>query len=220
MLTTHLSILEFQIFFFFTAPNFFHTFFTPVKYIKTIPDSSPAPITYSTRLAEMATLSRSNSWTRLSDKAAPETVCRTPLPWRELTVVLLVLTTESIAFQYLFPFVPFMVRGFGIVEEDVVFYSGWIASAFMVGQFFSSLFWGRLSDIIGLKPVMLTGMFFTAVTVFLFGFSKSLEWALACRFVGGLFNGVIGVTKTYIGLITDETNEAQAVRLCAPLPAH
>ena len=26
----------------------------------------------------------------------------------------------------------------------------------------------------------------------------------------GLFNGVIGVTKTYLGLITDETNEAQA----------
>ena len=135
---------------------------------------------------------------------------RTPLPWRELSVVLLVLATEAICFQFLFPFVPFMVRGFGVEEADVGFYAGRIASSFMVGQFFSSLFWGRMSDLIGLKPVMLIGMGCTAITVLLFGVSTSLEWALATRFVGGLFNGVIGVTKTYIGLITDETNEAQA----------
>lgn len=60
---------------------------------------------------------------------------RTPLPWPQITVALVVLTTEAISFQYLFPFVPFMVRGFGIREEDVGFYAGWIASAFMVGQF-------------------------------------------------------------------------------------
>ena len=71
---------------------------------------------------------------------------RTPLPWRELSVVLLVLATEAICFQFLFPFVPFMVRGFGVEEADVGFYAGRIASSFMVGQFFSSLFWGRMSD--------------------------------------------------------------------------
>ena len=135
---------------------------------------------------------------------------RTPLPWKELSVVLLVLATESTSFQYLFPFVPFMVRSFGIEEENVGFYSGWIASSFMVGQFCSSFFWGRISDVVGLKPVLLTGMTFTAITTVLFGLSHSLEWALTVRFIGGLFNGVIGVTKTYIGLITDETNEAQA----------
>lgn len=110
---------------------------------------------------------------------------RTPLPWPEISVALVVLTTEAISFQYLFPFVPFMVRGFGIREEDVGFYAGGIASAFMVGQFFSSFFWGRMSDMIGLKPVMLIGMTFTCITVALFGVSKSLEWAMATRFIGG-----------------------------------
>jgi hypothetical protein len=66
-------------------------------------------------------------------------IARTPLPWPEISVALVVLTTEAISFQYLFPFVPFMVRGFGIREEDVGFYAGWIASAFMVGQFFRYL---------------------------------------------------------------------------------
>jgi hypothetical protein len=110
---------------------------------------------------------------------------RTPLPWPEISVALVVLTTEAISFQYLFPFVPFMVRGFGIREEDVGFYAGWIASSFMVGQFFSSFFWGRMSDVVGLKPVMLIGMTFTCLTVALFGVSKSLEWAMATRFIGG-----------------------------------
>jgi len=45
------------------------------------------------------------------------------------------------------------------------------------------------------------------------------QWALATRFIGGLFNGVIGVTKTYIGLITDESNEAQVSSLATPAPA-
>ena len=86
---------------------------------------------------------------------------------------------------------------------------------------------------------MLIGMTFTCLTVALFGVSETLERAKATRFIGGastplllfgtpgacgvgtccgltrpictgLFNGVIGVTKTYLGLITDETNEAQA----------
>ena len=157
-----------------------------------------------------ATLPRtSNSFSMLSPTSS-QPIQRTPLPWKELSVVLLVLATESTSFQYLFPFVPFMVRSFGIEEENVGFYSGWIASSFMVGQFCSSFFWGRISDVVGLKPVLLTGMTFTAITTVLFGLSHSLEWALTVRFIGGLFNGVIGVTKTYIGLITDETNEAQA----------
>ena len=157
-----------------------------------------------------ATLPRtSNSFSMLSPTSS-QPIQRTPLPWKELSVVLLVLATESTSFQYLFPFVPFMVRSFGIEEENVGFYSGWIASSFMVGQFCSSFFWGRISDVVGLKPVLLTGMTFTAITTVLFGVSHSLEWALTVRFIGGLFNGVIGVTKTYIGLITDETNEAQA----------
>ena len=130
--------------------------------------------------------------------ARAQPVQRTPLPWKELSVIIVVLTTESTSFQYLFPFVPFMVRGFGVVEENVGFYSGWIASSFMVGQFFSSFFWGRMSDVVGLKPVMLVGMTFTALTTVLFGLSHSLEWALAVRFIGGLFSGSRPVCQAYI----------------------
>jgi hypothetical protein len=163
----------------------------------------------STTAQRKETKRTSNSFSMLSPTSS-QPIQRTPLPWKELSVVLLVLATESTCFQYLFPFVPFMVRSFGVEEENVGFYSGWIASSFMVGQFCSSFFWGRISDVIGIKFVMLTGMTFTAITTVLFGVSHSLEWALTVRFIGGLFNGVIGVTKTYIGLITDETNEAQA----------
>ena len=140
---------------------------------------------------------------------------KTPLPWRELITLLIILATESIAFQYLFPFVPFMVRGFGIEEQDVGYYSGWIASSFMTGQFISSIFWGRMSDIIGLKPVLMIGMTFTSITVFLFGWSKSLEWALAVRFIGGLFNGACSSTQPRDTLATLQV----CVRWAKPLRA-
>eukprot|EP00283_Hemiselmis_rufescens_P026698 CAMPEP_0173438346 /NCGR_PEP_ID=MMETSP1357-20121228/20093_1 /TAXON_ID=77926 /ORGANISM="Hemiselmis rufescens, Strain PCC563" /LENGTH=218 /DNA_ID=CAMNT_0014403635 /DNA_START=129 /DNA_END=782 /DNA_ORIENTATION=+ len=135
----------------------------------------------------------------------------TPLPKRQMSCAIIVLISEAACHSYLFPFIPFMVRSFGdIREQDVGFYSGWIASSFMFGQFLSAFVWGYLSDQYGVKPVILFCCMCNATLTLLFGFSSSLPMALCVRFVAGLLNGNIGVVKTFIGLISDETNEAIA----------
>ena len=65
-------------------------------------------------------------------------------------------------------------------------------------------------DYIGIRPVILLGTFCNGTLTVMFGFSKSLEYAMTIRLVTGLLNGNIGVVKTFIGLISDETNEAVA----------
>ncbi|EKX53102.1 hypothetical protein GUITHDRAFT_133473 [Guillardia theta CCMP2712] len=145
------------------------------------------------------------------------TATATPLPVAGMAIVLSTLTSESSSVQFLFPFIPFMVHSFGVDEEDVGFYAGWIASSFMLGQFLSSLFWGWASDRIGIRPVLLSGLAATVIGTVAFGFSKSLKQAILVRLACGLLNGNIAVVKTYIGLITDETNEARAfgsIALC------
>eukprot|EP00282_Hemiselmis_andersenii_P029024 CAMPEP_0169454446 /NCGR_PEP_ID=MMETSP1042-20121227/15282_1 /TAXON_ID=464988 /ORGANISM="Hemiselmis andersenii, Strain CCMP1180" /LENGTH=220 /DNA_ID=CAMNT_0009566519 /DNA_START=78 /DNA_END=737 /DNA_ORIENTATION=- len=144
-------------------------------------------------------------------KKADAPVQVTPLPKMQMGCAILVLISEAACYSYLFPFVPFMVRSFGnIAEEDVGFYSGWIASSFMFGQFLSAFIWGYLSDLYGVKPVILFCCACNATLTLCFGLSTSLGMALSIRFVAGLLNGNIGVVKTFIGLISDESNEAIA----------
>ncbi|EFC35296.1 predicted protein, partial [Naegleria gruberi] len=93
------------------------------------------------------------------------------------------------------------------------YYVGLVASAYFLSQFISSFFWGTISDSIGRKPVLLFGTFFGAICGLMFGFSKWLWWACGCRFLFGLLNGNLGVVKSYLGEITDSTNQARAFSL-------
>ena len=97
----------------------------------------------------------------------------------------------------LFPYLPFMVRDFHLTEDDsqIGYYAGYIASAFSLGQFISSFFWGWFSDRIGRKPVLLLGAGGTFLSVLFFGFSINFPMALAARCLAGMLNGNVGVAK-------------------------
>lgn len=91
----------------------------------------------------------------------------------------------------IFPYVYFMVRDFHITDDPnrIAFYAGLVTSAFTFAEFSTGFLWGRLSDRIGRKPVILTGLTGTALSVLMFGFSKNLTMALTARALGGLLNG-------------------------------
>jgi MFS family permease len=55
----------------------------------------------------------------------------------------------------------------------------------------------------------LSGLCSSAVTTVVFGLSTSLPMAIATRMVNGLANGNLGIAKSYLREITDETNQAK-----------
>jgi len=61
-----------------------------------------------------------------------------------------------------------MVKSFGVPPEDVGYYAGITAASFSLCQFFTGVMWGRLSDRIGRKPVILIGLSGTLVSLLLF----------------------------------------------------
>ena len=137
----------------------------------------------------------------------------TPLPKLKLFIILTVLTSEMASLMYITPFLTFMIKSFNIDEEDIGYYSGVILSSYMTGQFFSNLFWGYLSEKVGLKPIILFGLLSSSVCTILFGLSKSIIWAIFVRLLHGLLSGNLGVSRTYLYLITDKTNETKAFSL-------
>ena len=80
--------------------------------------------------------------------------------------------------------------------------AGYLGSAYFIGNFIGSLLWGWISDKIGRRPVLLMGMLGTLATELLFGFSQNFAWAIAARFLWGLLNGNLGVSKTYISEVS------------------
>lgn len=69
--------------------------------------------------------------------------------------------------------------------------------------------WGRLSDRIGRKPVILCGLLGLTLSSMCFGISKTYGGLVVSRALAGLLSGNIGVMKSAIGEITDETNIAE-----------
>jgi MFS family permease len=91
----------------------------------------------------------------------------------------------------IFPYAYFMVEDFHMAHDkaQISMYVGILTSAFAFSECISGIFWGRLSDKIGRKKVLLGGLFGTGLSMLLFGFAKSLPMALFARALGGLLNG-------------------------------
>lgn len=113
----------------------------------------------------------------------------------------------------IFPYVYHMVASFHVTEDDrkIALYAGAVTSAFTFAEFCAGVFWGRMSDAFGRKPVLIMGLIGTAISMLLFGFASSLPVALLARALGGLLNGNIGVLQTTVAeLVTEKEHQPRA----------
>jgi MFS family permease len=114
-----------------------------------------------------------------------------------------------------FPFLPFMVKGFGYTEDQVGVHVGYVASARFVGNLLTAWGWGFLSDKYGRRPTILFSVGSQVGCCLWFAYTTSIDikWAVAARFVGGLLNGSVPIVKSYVCEVTDDTNQAKALAL-------
>lgn len=113
----------------------------------------------------------------------------------------------------IFPYVYYMVSSFHITSDDKknAMYAGMVTSAFAFAEFSTGMLWGRLSDRVGRKPILLTGLGGTGLSMIVFGFSPNLTTALIARALGGLLNGNIGVLNTTVAeVVTVKEHQSRA----------
>ncbi len=70
--------------------------------------------------------------------------------------------------------------------------TGLLNACMSFAMFLTAFAWGKISDVIGRKPVVVAGNVSMMASVVMFGASGSISMAAATRFAGGLVNGVIG----------------------------
>ena len=70
---------------------------------------------------------------------------------------------------------------------------------------------GTLSDTYGRRPLLIIGCLGSLVTCLVLGFASKYWVLLAARFIHGLFNGTIGIVKTYMGEMSDKTNRVRTL---------
>ncbi|KAG8701681.1 hypothetical protein FRC08_003963 [Ceratobasidium sp. 394] len=136
----------------------------------------------------------------------------TPLPTKQISILLLMGLCEPITFTVIYPFISELVNNTGVTGGDstkVGYYAGLIESIFFFTESLFVLQYGRISDRIGRRPVLLFGLFGLALSIFSFGLSKSFGKLVLSRALSGALNGNIGVAKSMMVELTDETNQAQ-----------
>ncbi|KAF2091573.1 MFS general substrate transporter [Saccharata proteae CBS 121410] len=136
-----------------------------------------------------------------------------PFPTQQLFVLALCRIAEPIAFMSIFPYIYYMVSTFNITQDErqIAMYAGMVTSAFAFAEFMTGVMWGRLSDRFGRKPILLTGLAGTGLSMLLFGFAPNLPIALLARALGGLLNGNIGVLQTTVAeVVTVESQQPRA----------
>lgn len=122
--------------------------------------------------------------------------------------------TVSLGFGIVLPSLPFLIEQLLGTSGDAVQVSratGLSTGLFMLALFLFSPLWGRLSDRIGCRIVLLTGLLGFSATSLAFAFVESLPAVYAARFANGLFAAAVTpIALATIGyLATTETTRAR-----------
>ena len=126
-----------------------------------------------------------------------------------LTLIFITILLDIMGFGMVIPLSPILARDFGANGLEV----GLLISIYSLAQFLSAPFWGRLSDAIGRKPVILTGLLGMAFAHFWFAFSDNLTGLFLSRAAAGLFGGNITTAMAYIADVTEKKTRSKNMGL-------
>lgn len=114
-------------------------------------------------------------------------------------VLLAVIVIDLIGFGVAIPVLPYLAKD----QQASGAVLGLLLASYAAMQFFFAPLWGRLSDRIGRRPVILITIAGTSACLLMLGLSSSIELMFVARILGGVFGANISVATAYIGDVTE-----------------
>ncbi len=122
-----------------------------------------------------------------------------------LTALVGVVLIGMTGFGVFLPIFPFLALEVGASPTATTIAMG----AYSLGQLISSPFWGRLSDRVGRKPVLIIGLLGGVVSYLWLARAASVEELGAARLFGGLMAGNVGAAFAAAADLADDTTRAR-----------
>jgi len=126
-----------------------------------------------------------------------------------LLVLFLTVFIDLIGFGMVIPFLSFYAREYGASGVEV----GAVVGIYSIMQFFFAPVWGRLSDRVGRRPILLLSLCASTTGYLLFAFSHSLTVLFLSRVIAGIGGANIGTAQAYIADSTSPENRAKGMGL-------
>ena len=126
-----------------------------------------------------------------------------------LVIIFVTVFIDLLGFGIIIPLLPFYAESFGATAFTV----GMLSTSFSLMQFAFSPLWGRLSDRIGRKPIILVGLIGSCGSYLMLALATSLPLVFAARIIGGVAGANIPTAQAYIADITTPENRAKGMGL-------
>jgi multidrug resistance protein len=109
-------------------------------------------------------------------------------------VLFLTVFIHLLGFGILLPILPYYAKTYGAGGLVV----GLLSASFSFCQFLFAPMWGRLSDRVGRRPILLGSLIVTSGSYVVFGFAHSLALLFVSRIVAGIAGATLSTAQTYI----------------------
>lgn len=124
-----------------------------------------------------------------------------------MPTLFLIVFIDLVGFGLIIPLLPFYAEYFQASPMVV----GMVMAVYSLTQFIAAPFWGRTSDRIGRRPVLLITLAGGAGSYVLLGFADSLWLLIAARALGGFMAGNISTAFAYVADITTAENRTKGM---------
>mgnify|MGYP000580732307 CR=1 FL=1 len=119
-------------------------------------------------------------------------------------IIFLVTFIGLMGFGIILPLFPFYAERLGAGPEIITLSMAF----FSVGQFIAAPFWGRVSDSIGRKKVLVFTLFGSAISYIILAFAPTITTVILSRILSGFMAGNIAIAFAYVTDITDNENRS------------
>jgi MFS transporter, DHA1 family, tetracycline resistance protein len=124
-----------------------------------------------------------------------------------LAVLFAAVLVDMLGFGIVLPLLPFYAESMGATPVQVTI----LVASFSAMQLAAAPFWGRVSDRVGRRPLLIGSLFASSFSYLLFGFAQSFWLLLLSRMAAGAAGGTITIAQAYVADTTAHEERARGM---------